>query len=547
MSIFDFTVTTANSDCLGHFTMNTVDEKDYLNKGEKILTLLRQRKHKEYKPVSLFDSVSGKVYYARTLSGKFDYLISCSEKLLQEKWNKACEEEEYSQFLTDLGIDALLEVVPDNHDAAMIIQELCRRSKKPYTSVVEITIGKRTVYALTGNTTLKKSQYKKKWRLGFGSTYYYLCDVAKTYAENYLFNCLRERVQEELKILSVEQLEDNRVERCIRGEIDFLFEKHRNGNGQVVFRKNALDIPCVKEFVQQWDIAVTVGDLEGITRYDLQPFWILSNDSYFNSLNNYYNTFFIKLYELLYDVYIGEKQTEEFMKEVATEYAKVYQTKKAIPDKVIKAMSNSGFNDYFGYIEFDEECDLKALAEIEKEFRALQKAIFHQDKKKEEVSLRFRKLGRHHASGLYFPMLKCLCVDVRCPSSMAHEYGHMLDYESGNVSKGFKFSSVRETYSYLLKDFISKLDKDDPLRKRWEGNTKYNKSYYLEPTEVFARTLEIYLVQCKGIDNSLVKPDGGFAYPDDEELKNAIHRYFDEFFGLGSVGTAKLLSAAGAS
>src|SRR5690606_22874975 len=106
-----------------------------------------------------------------------------------------------------------------------------------------------------------------------------------------------------------------------------------------------------------------------------------------------------------------------------------------------------------------------------------------------------------------------------------------LDHENGDVSRGVKFSKVRVIYKELFESFMSKLSEEDSLLKRLKGNTKYNKSYYLEATEVFARSLEIYLVKVLKIDNSLVKINDGFAYPDDEKLINEIKLYFDEFFG----------------
>lgn len=225
--------------------------------------------------------------------------------------------------------------------------------------------------------------------------------------------------------------------------------------------------------------------------------------------------------------YRKDKSRKVFLKELS-DRDKVWQTKKNIPDKIVKAMQKSGFNNFFGYVEFDEETDLHSMAEIEKEWNAIA-SLFHW-KKREEVSVRFRKLGNHHATGLYFPALKCLCVDIRSPSSMIHEYFHMLDFEENDLSRGQSFYTCEILYAETLKEYMSGLPETDPQRMQWEGKTKYNRSYYLEPTEIFARCGEMYMTSILKIDNSLCRPQKGFAYPENPELLSEIERYFNRMF-----------------
>ena len=225
--------------------------------------------------------------------------------------------------------------------------------------------------------------------------------------------------------------------------------------------------------------------------------------------------------------YRKDKSREVFLKELS-DRAKVWQTKKNIPDKIVKAMQKSGFNNFFGYVEFDEETDLHSMDEIEKEWNAID-SLFHW-KKREGVSVRFRKLGNHHATGLYFPALKCLCVDIRSPSSMIHEYFHMLDFEENDLSRGQSFYACETFYAETLKEYMGGLPETDPQRMKWEGKTKYNRSYYLEPTEIFARCGEMYMTRILKIDNSLCRPQKGFAYPENPELLSEIERYFNQMF-----------------
>lgn len=226
--------------------------------------------------------------------------------------------------------------------------------------------------------------------------------------------------------------------------------------------------------------------------------------------------------------YLEDKRDYEIAKGMVSEYARSFETKHNIPLKVQKAMSESPFNEYFGYVEYDEDVDLALMDQIYKEFAAV--AQFIGLKKHDDVSLRFRKLGNHKATGLYYFVLKCLCVDIRCPSSFAHEMMHMVDYENGKLSRSYGFEKTLELYRSSLE---AELEKDQLTRKLLEGKGKFNKEYYLQSSECFARCGEIYLVRICGIDNSIVKPDektSGFAYPRNEKLEESIKEYFDALF-----------------
>lgn len=228
-----------------------------------------------------------------------------------------------------------------------------------------------------------------------------------------------------------------------------------------------------------------------------------------------------QLYILLRQMYLDEED-RKYDRKTSSSYAKSYETKKNIPQKIIKAMEESRFNRYFGYVEFDEDSDVQKIMELEEEWEAINKQILHQPKK-ELVSLRFRKLGNHAAAGLYYPAVQCICVDVRYPSSFIHEYFHMLDYTYGKLSSTYEFSKIYDVYAKKLTSLV------ENTSIKLTG--KYDLNYYLTRTEVFARCAEMYLTRCLGIDNSLCRPDAstGFAYPDDPELKMCIKKYFDMF------------------
>lgn len=246
--------------------------------------------------------------------------------------------------------------------------------------------------------------------------------------------------------------------------------------------------------------------------------WAIPNNfSYIDTLEEAFIVEF-NARRLLFSMY------QEFEK-LKTSYARSFQTKKNIPQKTLKAMENSNFNKYFGYVEFDEDVDLTKISELEKEFSAFfDKYLPFVDAM--ENSLRFRKLGNHKASGLYYPHVKCLCVDIHSPSSFTHELGHLIDYTYGSLSLKSNFSQILTIYkSRLLKQM-----ENEEFKRRMNSSGKYNLSYYLKPTEVFARCFEIYFVKILEVENSLTPSVIGHEYPIDDEFLGYIRNYFSNMF-----------------
>lgn len=232
-----------------------------------------------------------------------------------------------------------------------------------------------------------------------------------------------------------------------------------------------------------------------------------------------------------------EKKRRSYLKELASSAARVYETKKNISEKYIREMKRSRFNEMFGYVEFDTDCELKLIAEIEKEFLGFCQEYFSKsfgDRSFTDHAIRFRKLGRHHAWGLYFPTLQCLCVDIRHPGSFIHEFLHMIDFTSENPGSGYRtlserhsFYEIRTRYEACLRKFIAE-EKTNPAAAQLTGNTKYNLDYYLEPTEIFARCGEIFFRRILNVNSSLLNECHDFCYPTDQKLEEAITRYYQE-------------------
>jgi len=269
----------------------------------------------------------------------------------------------------------------------------------------------------------------------------------------------------------------------------------------------------------------------------LIPYWMLTYES-----DKYIGNFWaMPRHSSLYgDMYISfRKVFKEQNSRVVTlkhlksfnksgDYAKSYQTKKNIPQKTIDAMEKSLFNDYFGYVEFDEDVDLAKVEEIAKEFVAFKETYF-KDIDISDNQIRFRRLGNHKALGLYYPTIKCLCVDIFSPSSLTHEFGHLLDYCLGNLSAKSEFLAVSSLYEELLR---KSMRENEAFAKQMQGSGKYNLSYFLTPTEIFARSFELYCTEVLNVKNSLNKQEYGDEYPRTLQFIGKITEYFAAVFDL---------------
>lgn len=214
---------------------------------------------------------------------------------------------------------------------------------------------------------------------------------------------------------------------------------------------------------------------------------------------------------------------ENLEREQSRSIATAFITKKNIPKSVLSAMDQTGFLHYFKYVEFDEDTDLNSVSSIEKEFEAMNRTYFS-GSSFPDVTIRFRKLGKHKAGGLYYPSLNTLCVDIRSPSSFMHEYFHMIDNQLGDLSLGRNFQEIVEQYK---KSFLKELEKESSLvKEKMNGHSKYNISYYFRRAEIFARCGEIYLLRILKAESSLLMPSLGFVYPESETLDSLIQDYF---------------------
>lgn len=224
---------------------------------------------------------------------------------------------------------------------------------------------------------------------------------------------------------------------------------------------------------------------------------------------------------------------EKSIKELTGDYAKPYMTKKNITKKIENFMNDNKFLNMFGYVEADSDCDLEKLNQLEDEFIELTTKIFLPVKK--DHSLRFRRLGKMKADGVYVYPFKALCVDLDGVHSFVHEAFHMIDFTEGLLSLDIKFKQIVNKYTSIVTDKVNSLDKGDSFYIEWNSKNKYNKNYYLNPREIFARAGELYVSEILGVKSSLTRRDfsegdKAYIYPVDREFLDLVKVYFDELF-----------------
>lgn len=235
---------------------------------------------------------------------------------------------------------------------------------------------------------------------------------------------------------------------------------------------------------------------------------------------------------------------EDYNKNQESDYAKSYQTKKNIPDKIKNIMDNNEFLRDFTYVETDELTDIEKFKAIEKEYLKLRKEFNFEKLFKKKAELRFRRLGKLKALGAYYSHANCVCIDINSPRSFMHEIAHLIDYtydEHLNLSMKDSFTEIAMRYSSEFFNSVEQLDEDDPLRSYY----KRKLGYYTTPTEIFAFSFEIYLLKkeytssfCRNGDEVLNIKHG---FPNaSEELINLIMNYFNDLIKIEKINDSDI-------
>ena len=290
------------------------------------------------------------------------------------------------------------------------------------------------------------------------------------------------------------------------------------------------------------DIQSCINDI--VVEYDLDTFNLLTSDFISEALEdnqgymiNFIKTVIVITMERLlrnsFEIYEYSKRIEETSKN----YARTYMTKKNIPQKTLDYMKNNKFLTMFGFVEADELCEIKKLELLSEELLELSDKMFLP--KVKNHSLRFRRLGKLKASGVYYPSFKTLALDIDEASSFIHELMHLIDFENGILSLDKEFKPLLYKYIELMdKKFEEKSKGKDTSASDFSNkNSKYNRSYYASNEEAFARMGEMYVTEILNIETSLAKENykGGLleiVYPMDSELLGMIKEYYSKVFDM---------------
>lgn len=218
-------------------------------------------------------------------------------------------------------------------------------------------------------------------------------------------------------------------------------------------------------------------------------------------------------------------------------YAKAFQTKKNIPKAHLERMRDNAFLKVYGYVELDEDVDLDKFSVIEANLFDFVRATGMQ--KADDHSFRVKRLGNYKAAGIYFSGHNATIFDLRHPQAFGHEWMHQIDYTlrgtGRNVHEESEFHPLYVRYQQLVEQAIEQAGDDEPIKSSWKGSTKFNRSYYMKKTEVFARLGEVYLSTVVDDSNSLVQPrtelESSLVHPTDEVTERLVVDFFQKLFG----------------
>lgn len=237
------------------------------------------------------------------------------------------------------------------------------------------------------------------------------------------------------------------------------------------------------------------------------------------------------------------------LKKSSGDYAATYELKKNIPQKVLDRMNNSSLLEFFANIEYDELVDLENVTQFEREIISFIKTF--KVPVPNNATFKVRRLGKIKAAGVFYPFFNTLAVDIHHPNSFIHEFWHMIDYyQKDNLDEftGQRLSSRRDfegiikMYKESVNSAILNLSLESLVRIKFFGKTKYNKDYYFDNTEIFARCAEIYFSNALNGKSSLVEGEESVYYPKDKNLRELIDEYFTKL--LEGVGHENQITAA---
>lgn len=214
--------------------------------------------------------------------------------------------------------------------------------------------------------------------------------------------------------------------------------------------------------------------------------------------------------------------------------ATAFTDKVPVSAKVAQAARESGLQDLFDHVEFDEDIDLKVLPQLEREIHIAVGAL--PEASEPLTAFRVRKLGRYAGNtlGVYSPDYRTIVVDdgkatrngFHGLSSFVHEYAHHLDAYLDPVMR----LSDAGTFRPLFMEYCRGLES----MPQAANLTASRRDYLMTPTEVFARGFELWAAQAKGtVSSCLADPEHygtALEYTSFDSVKDRLFSFYDAKF-----------------
>ncbi|MDU9693346.1 hypothetical protein O0Q50_19425 [Priestia aryabhattai] len=225
--------------------------------------------------------------------------------------------------------------------------------------------------------------------------------------------------------------------------------------------------------------------------------------------------------------YIQYKFNDQSVK--STNYAKAFETLSTPTVKYANEMTANFFLKRYGIVEIDKDVCLTEFKDLQKHFFNLMQEIHIPYNK--SYKLKIKKLGKYGTEGVFFPTHKTLVIDYENTHFYSRILGNQIDKMLADLfntkenyySQTLEFRHILNSYKRIILQNIRTLPTDKDSVKKWYSDSKYNKDFYFNSTQVFASCFEIYLSKFN-LKNPLVRANEEFS----EEVIYTLNSNFIE-------------------
>lgn len=172
--------------------------------------------------------------------------------------------------------------------------------------------------------------------------------------------------------------------------------------------------------------------------------------------------------------------------------ARAFERKRRAPRWARWRERESPLAAYFGGgLELDERVDPDRYAVFVEDFLVFRDILDLSAGWGAAVELKFRRLGRHRADGLFYPRERVLVVDTGSHDSFAHEFGHLVDFLALGERCGPRLMSGEEWFTRCHALMLSRMGEDGSADPRLsDGRGRLSWRYFAGRAECFARAFE---------------------------------------------------------